>query len=851
MGKKHGADESHIPDFGPTSLGAGGNPLGGMASAWARETDEGRGAKAPGGPGDEPHWFSAAKDGVGTSIASECHGASLVWFTLSRGILSEVYYPRVDHACIRCLGLVVTDGKDFFSDEKEDADHHVEYPVEGVPLYRLTSICSQGRYKIEKSVLAHPSQNVVLQSVTFTPLKGDLADYRLYVIVEPHLGNQGTGNTAWLGANRGAPMLFAERAGHALALACSTPWVNGLVGFVGASDGWQDLKRHKRLTWEYSRADDGNVSATGEVDLRACDGRFRLALGFGENPAEAGHRALASLYDDAAELEREYIRGWSDWQARLHDIPRVDGGGRDLYRHSTLVMRTHEAGSIPGAVLASLSTPWGESRGDKEKQGTGGYHLVWPRDLVETAGALLAAGASAEALQVLAYLRATQASDGHWTQNQWVDSSVYWEGIQLGETAFPALLLGLMRRERILEPAAVAGYWPMVRRAMSYIVRRGPSTQQDRWENQNGYTPFTLAVVITALVIAAELADEHAEPEVGTYLRETADAWNSAIESWLYVKDTDLAHEIGVEGYYARIIPPDLDEVSTPKMGRLELSSKPSKLNGIPVTEIVSPDALAFVRFGLRAHDDARILNTLKVIDAKLKVETPRGPSWHRYNGDQYGEAADGSPFNFSSDGIGRVWPLLTGERAHYELMAGRRSEAVKLLHAMSEFACQGGMIPEQVWNAEDIPERRLLKGRPSGSAMPLVWAHAEYVKLRCSLSRGEVFDLPSQTVQRYLTQKVSSSLVIWRFDHQRAVISPGEILRVEVLAPAVVYWSADGGRPSREIATRDTGLGIHVADLPTASLREDDEIRLTFRWPEAGDRWEREEFTVKVIAGS
>ena len=851
MSDKQGVDESRGPNLGRKNLGNPTNPLGGMASTWARERDERRGAKAPGGPGDEPRWFSAAKDGVGTSITAERHGVSLVWFTLGRGILSEVYYPRVDHACIRCLGLIVTDGKDFFSDEKEHAEHTVDYPVDGVPLYHLTNICSQGRYRVEKSILAHPGQSAVLQSVTFTPLKGDLADYRLYVIVEPHLGNQGVGNTAWLDAHRGAPMLFAERAGHALALACSTPWINGLAGFVGVSDGWQDLKQHRRLTWDYTHADDGNVSLTGEVDLRACDGRFRIALGFGENAAEAGHRALASLYDDFAELEREYIRGWSDWQAELHEMPPVDGGGRDLYRHSTLVMRTHEAGSIPGGVLASLSTPWGESRGDKEKQGTGGYHLVWPRDLVETAGALLAAGAGAEALRVLAYLRATQASDGHWTQNQWVDSAVYWDGIQLEETAFPVLLLDLLRRERVLEPAAVAGYWPMVRRAMSYIVRCGPSTLQDRWENQNGYTPFTLAVVITALVIAAELADEHAEPALGAYLRDTADAWNSAIESWLYVKDTELAHEIGVEGYYARIIPPGLDEISTPKMGRLKLSRAPSKLNGIPFTEVVSPDALALVRFGLRAYDDPRILNTLKVIDAKLKVETPKGPSWHRYNGDQYGETEDGSPFNFDSKGIGRAWPLLTGERAHYELMAGRRSEAVKLLSAMSAFACQGGMIPEQVWDADDIPERRLFKGRPSGSAMPLVWAHAEYVKLRCSLNLGRVFDLPTQTVQRFLTQKVGSNLVIWRFDHQRAVISPGEVLRVEVLAPAVVYWSADGGRPSREVETRDTGLGLHFADLPTASLREDDEIRLTFRWIEAGDRWEGEEFTMKVVAGS
>jgi glucoamylase len=241
----------------------------------------------------------------------------------------------------------------------------------------------------------------------------------------------------------------------------------------------------------------------------------------------------------------------------------------------------------------------------------------------------------------------------------------------------------------------------------------------------------------------------------------------------------------------------------------------------------------------------------LKVIDATLKVETPRGTSWHRYNGDQYGEAEDGSPFNFDTKGIGRAWPLLTGERATYELMAGRRSEAVRLLGSMAAFACEGGMIPEQVWDVDDIPERRLFKGRPSGSAMPLVWAHAEYVKLRRSLQDGRVFDLPAQTVRRYLEEGSQSNLVIWRFDHQRSVISPGEVLRVEVLAPAVVRWSTDGGRTPRETPTRDTGLGVHVADLDPRPLRVHDEIQLTFRWPEAGDRWEGKDFTVAVVDAS
>ena len=140
---------------------------------------------------------------------------------------------------------------------------------------------------------------------------------------------------------------------------------------------------------------------------------------------------------------------------------------------------------------------------------------------------------------------------------------------------------------------------------------------------------------------------------------------------------------------------------------------------------LVSPDALALVRFGVRAADDQRIRDTVKVIDAVLKMETPSGPVWHRYNGDGYGEHADGAPFD--GTGIGRGWPLLTGERAHYELAAGRAEVATTLLGALERFANEGGLISEQVWDAADIPERELYFGRPSGSAMPLVWAHAEY----------------------------------------------------------------------------------------------------------------------------
>ncbi|MFA5700928.1 MAG: glycoside hydrolase family 15 protein, partial [Desulfuromonas sp.] len=217
---------------------------------------------------------------------------------------------------------------------------------------------------------------------------------------------------------------------------------------------------------------------------------------------------------------------------------------------------------------------------------------------------------------------------------------------------------------------------------------------------------------------------------------------------------------------------------------------------------------------------------------------------WHRYNDDGYGEHEDGAPFD--GTGIGRGWPLLTGERAHYELAAGRAETAKRLLTALESFANEGGLISEQVWDAPDIPERGLHFGRPTGSAMPLVWAHAEYLKLRRSLRDGRLFDLPLQTVQRYLTEKTVSPRMIWRFNHRIRSLPPGKILRIETLAPAVIHWSIDDWNTVQDVATHDVGLGIYIVDLTTHKLPEEEQIKFTFYWPDAA-HWEGVDFSVRV----
>jgi glucoamylase len=234
----------------------------------------------------------------------------------------------------------------------------------------------------------------------------------------------------------------------------------------------------------------------------------------------------------------------------------------------------------------------------------------------------------------------------------------------------------------------------------------------------------------------------------------------------------------------------------------------------------------------------------VKVIDAQLKCDLPQGSLWYRYTGDGYGEHEDGGPFD--GTGIGRPWPLLAGERAHYELAAGRPEAALGLLKTLEQSAGQGGLLPEQVWDQPDIPELGLALGKPSGSAMPLVWAHAEHIKLLRSLRDGAVFDMPPQGVERYLKNKVTAPFVPWRFNNKLSQLSVGKRLRIEVMARAIIRWSVDGWASASDTETSQNGFGIHVAELSCERLPKGGSIAFTFYWPDT-DRWEGEDFSVSV----
>jgi glucoamylase len=792
----------------------------------------------PGAPGISPRWTSSAKSGVGKSI----DGQSRVAFTLSHGILDEIYFPSEDTASIRDMEFMVTDGVDFFSEEKRDTDHSVEWVEEGIPAFKIVNSCKEKRYTIEKEIVTDPLRETVLQKITFKVTdKNDTSNYKLFMILSPHLNDKGDNNDGWVKDYKGMPMMFANRKGITLAVASFyADFIKRSVGFVGTSDGYTDIKKHKAMAWQYAEAHDGNIALTAEIDISKTR-TFVIAIGFGAKEEEAGHHALASLLDGYDTARNAYINGWEKFQKGLHSVKsNKDSIGKN-FRSSAAVLNIHESKRFPGGVVASLSIPWGETKGDKDKAG---YHLVWPRDLVETSGGFLALDSKDHVLEILNYLMATQEANGRWSQNMWLEGSPSWTGLQMDEIALPIVLVNKCYQIKKIESDRLKRYWPGIKKAISFLIIHGPSTPQDRWEEEPGLTAFTLAAEISGLLSAAHLAEIDGDKSMAKYCLETADYWNDQIEKWTYVTDTPLSKKIGVDGYYIRTNnthhPADVV-----KNQILKIKNRNEDNGKMHLWELVSVDALALVRFGLRAADDPKILNTIKVIDATLKVETPNGPCWHRYTNDGYGEDKDGAAFSDDGLGIGRAWPLLAGERGHYEVAAGNIEGAREILKSMDRFS-NNGLLSEQIWDTDDIPEKELFFGHHSGSAMPLVWAHSEYIKLCCSIKEKYVFDMSPHSQERYIKNKVTSPFEVWRFSWPCENIPKNKKLRIEVMDAAIVHWTLDNWKTKHDTETMDTRLGIHVADIDLKKTSSK-EIRFTFFWKEA-DKWENKDFKIPII---
>ena len=757
------------------------------------------GKDAPGAPGVEPTWTSSAKDLVGTTL-----GAARLWYTLGHGIVTEVYYPRADIPQIRDLGFIVADGEGFWYEVKTNRRPELTVPEAGVPAPQI--VHRHERFTLTLRIAPDPLREVLLIEVALdadTPL-------RPFVLLAPRLGGSGHDNVAACDLHYGRRVLWAEQGPFGLALAAAAPTrPDGLgrcsAGYVGISDGWQDFARNGAMSWQYPHAGPGNVALLGELEPHCV-----LALGFGSSRIAAASLAAASLQQRFDDVWHRHIDGWRQWHRRCNAASGSAVAERltEQLAISRMVLRCHQDKTYPGAMVASLSIPWGDRRDER-----GGYHLVWPRDLVECAGAMLGVGGRDEARDVLRYLIATQHADGHWNQNQWLGGTPFWEGVQLDEAAFPVLLAALLGEHEALDGIEPA---QMVERALRFIVHAGPITDQDRWEEDRGVNTFTLAIAIGALVAGAPfLRAEDRRMALGV-----ADDWNARIESWTVARGSQLCGRFDVPGYYLRVAPPEalLDEEA--RHGMLPIKNRTQDVS-LPADEQVSTDFLQLVRFGLRRPDDPLIRATLEVVDALLRVKTPSGPAWHRYNGDGYGEHEDGSPFD--GTGVGRAWPLLTGERGHYELAAGR--SAGPFLEAMAHMCGGLGMLPEQVWDTAPLGD--LTPGRPTGSAMPLAWAHAEFVKLMLSARSGRIYDCPRALVERYAGRKRKPDSSLWLQHAPVHEFFAGSDLRVCCHAAANLRWQASGTQDWQACATTEAGLAFHVAKLPTRHLGPGDTLRV------------------------
>ena len=694
-------------------------------------------AEAFGQPGACPTWSPSTLTFLGTAS----NPTSKVWFTGFNGILGEVFYPSVDKPATVDWQFLVGDARHSWVDEeKNDTTSQVTLNDARSLSWNMTNTAKNGLYQIQKRIFTDPNRNSLIQQVTFTALKGTLSNFNLYTLYHPAIDNEGQATTGYSTTHNGKQMLLAKNStsGHASALASSLPFNAGMMssGFVGHSDGWQDLKggiADFTMNWTYESATNGNIAQMAMFDLspyaNSKSVTFNLVLGFGNSDTEAESVAAETLGDNFSTMLSTYNAQWKNYSNSLNSF----GGTADQQYYVAAMAIKAATDKATGAIVAGLGNPWGNSNysictpfGIPMQ---GGYHLVWPRDLYKIASALIVAGDTATASKSLDWLLTTmQQPDGHFVQNAFVDGTPYWTGIQMDETALPIVLAWKLGR------TDAATYIKHIKPAADYIVKNGPVTGQERWEENSGYSPGTIAAEIAGLVCAADIARVNGDTTSEANYLATADYWQNKVESWTFT----TSGSIGDGKYFERI-----DDNGNPNDGHL-LHIR----NGGGVYDersIVDSSFLELVRLGVKPWNNPYILSSLKAIDSTIKQTIPgKGEGFFRYNHDGYGETATGA--DYTGAGIGRLWPIFTGERGHFAITSGEKADPY--LATMRAFANSSYMIPEQVWDNNAPPGYS--PGTPTKSMTPLSWSMAEYITLLASNYSGEVMDLPAIVKERY-----------------------------------------------------------------------------------------------------
>ena len=651
------------------------------------------------GQGADAHWPTASKNGFGTSTTL----ASKVWFTLADGVMTEVFFPTLDVPNVQTLQLQVVSGAKVES-EIDDTLHRLELPDPNSLAFRQINSARSGQYTITKTYVTDPRRSTVLIDLDFS----SRTPSQLRVFYDPSLNNSGRHDSGW--SEAGA--LIAADGDKASALIPSCGFVETWNSYLGSDE-------------KLERAN-GNVVQIGVLKANRCT----LALGFGRTAAEALTAARASLARGFHAVRLEYESGWRTYASRL---PHVAQHQRQ-FSVAAMVLKALEDKTFRGAVIASPSTPWGGGPNANEAT-VSGYHAVWSRDLYQVATAFIALGDYSAANRTLDYLfRVQQKPDGSFPQNSWVDGRPIGNGLQMDQVALPLVLSWQLKRHD-------RNWWRKhIKPAANFIVAHGPRTGQDRWEEKAGYSPATIAAEIAGLMCAADIARVNGDRQAEKSYLETADSWSQRVEDWTVTKGGDGS------GYYLRIT--DNDD---PNDGaKLEINS--SSL-AVDERRILDAGFLELVRLGVKPPRDRLIVESLKLIDQLIKVKTPVGEGWYRYNHDAYGETANGEGYD-GRNGVGRLWTLLTGERGEYEIAVGDIPSARTRLDAMAGFANDGLMIPEQVW---DRSGSTFQIGAGTGSATPLAWSMAQFIRLAMNVERGRNLETPEVVWKRYDAKSPSS----------------------------------------------------------------------------------------------
>jgi glucoamylase len=765
---------------------------------------------APGAPGNPAVWSYSGKTGIGTSYEQYTDGAykdtgatgtiSKVWFSIAEGVLTETMFGLIHEAQLQELQFFIK-GSDFLDEEKKDTISTIEYlktDAQGRPLslaYKILNKDKEGKYEIEKHIFTDPDSHTLMMRVHFRALAEGVTPY---IYVNPSIANTGSNDSAHF-ANG---VWTATDGDTSMTVKTTAEVTHSTVGFEGVSDGLNDLKTNGKLTQQYTTTGEskGNVAMTLQLAevKQGESAQWDLVLGFGKTAAAssaAAEHTLARGYDTVL----AHYNGDGDaigWQDFLQSLPELDtlaatatDGGKLAYA-SALVLKAQEDKTHAGALIASLSNPWGDTKPAEEP--ATGYKAVWPRDFYQVAMAMLALGDKETPRIAFEYLQKIQASPkiagysgapGWFLQKTHVDGEVEWVGVQLDQTGMPLMLGWRLWKEGIFSDAEIANwYQQMLKPAADFLVTGGqvnilwndtpikpPYTQQERWEEQEGYSPSTTAAIIAGLVSAADIATQAGDAESAERYLAAADKYSAELESLTFTTEGSLTGDLGNGKYYLRINanedPNDHSALGTSNAQVIDDES-----------QVIDGGFLELVRYGVRAATDSHILETLPEYDnlqlpdlLRTKYEfTFAGvegtfPGWRRYGIDGYGEdIVTGRGYmegDKSTNARGRVWPFLTGERGHYEMELAKANGNLDItalrntyVKALELFANEGLMLPEQVWDGvgnNDVYHYTM--GQGTNAATPLAWTHAEYIKLLRSYSDGKVWDRNGSTEARYV----------------------------------------------------------------------------------------------------